>query len=108
VIRLHLDENVHISIAEALIARGYDVTTAASTELRESSDEEHLVFALREGRVIFTHDQDFLRLHASGVEHAGIAFCRQNDRTIGEIIRLLSLLAECVTADEIRGRVEYL
>jgi hypothetical protein len=29
------------------------------------------------GRVVFTQDKDFLRLHAGSVEHCGIAFCYQ-------------------------------
>lgn len=41
-----------------------------------ASDEEHLAFALAEGRVIFTLDADFLRLAAAGHEHAGIAYAR--------------------------------
>ncbi len=32
-----------------------------------ASDEEHLAFALAEGRVIFTQDADFLRLAAEGM-----------------------------------------
>ncbi|MGC1274634.1 MAG: DUF5615 family PIN-like protein [Planctomycetaceae bacterium] len=107
-IRFHLDENVDIAVAEALAERGYDVTTAVSAGLRGADDEEHLAFALREERVLFTHDPDFLRLHAGGAEHAGIAFCRQKDRTVGAMIRLLSLAAECLSPEEMQSRVEYL
>ena len=38
---------------------------------------------LSEGRVLVTHDADFLRYHAEGVEHAGIAYCKKGSRTVG-------------------------
>jgi predicted nuclease of predicted toxin-antitoxin system len=59
--RFHLDEHVSHSIARGLRLRGIDVTTAADANLLTASDEDHLAYALRETRVIFTHDDDFLR-----------------------------------------------
>ena len=43
-----------------------------------ATDEEHLTFALAEGRVIFTQDDDFLRLAAGGKVHAGIVYAPQH------------------------------
>jgi hypothetical protein len=40
--------------------------------MRGAPDEEHLKRAHNERRVIFTQDDDFLRLHAAGMDHAGI------------------------------------
>lgn len=54
-----------------------------------ATDEEQIVFALSQNRVIFTHDADFLRLHQQGVEHSGIVYVRQGKRLIGEIMRSL-------------------
>lgn len=72
-----------------------------------ASDEEHLAFAGQQGRVIFTQDVDFLRLHSSGVEHAGIIYARQRT-TIGEAIRGPVLVHEVLTSDEMKGHLEYL
>ena len=72
-----------------------------------ASDEEHLQRALAEGRVIFTQDDDFLRLHASGLEHAGIAYIPQN-ASIATVIRGLMLIYQVLDAEEMRGHVEYL
>jgi len=55
-----------------------------------------------------THDSDFLRLHAHGVAHAGIAYCPQESLTIGEMLRGLALIHDLLTPEEIAGRVEYL
>jgi predicted nuclease of predicted toxin-antitoxin system len=76
-IRFHLDEHVHPAIAVGLQARGVDVTTAQNAGLGGASDREQVAQALIEGRTIVTHDRDYLRLHAEGVDHAGIAYCHQ-------------------------------
>lgn len=107
-IRFHLDENVNPVIALALRRYGIDVTTTVEANLRSSSDERQLAYALQENRVIVTHDDDFLRLTAVTINHPGIAYCHKEARTIGEIISALRLIYEVLTPDEIQGRVEYL
>lgn len=107
-IRFRLDENIDGAIARALRDRGIDATTAGQAGLLSASDEEHLAFALAEHRVLVTHDADFLRLHASGMAHAGIAFCHAEARTIGQIVRSLVLIHECLTEAEMEGRVRWL
>lgn len=104
----HLDEHVDPAIAEALRRRGIDVTTTADAELLSASDEEHVVYALNEQRVIFTNDRDFLRLHADGVKHYGIVYCPPQSRTIGEVFRHLALMHDCLEDTEMIGEVEYL
>jgi len=67
-----------------------------------------LAFALKEERVTFTQDADMLRLDARAVQHAGIAFCRQNSRSIGEVVRHLALMDACLGPEEMANRVEFL
>ena len=73
-----------------------------------ASDEEHLEYATRESRVTFTEDADFLRLSAVRRPHAGIAYCHQQSRSIGEIIRGLVMIWETLDPEEMRSRVEFL
>ncbi len=61
-----------------------------------------------EGRVIVTHDADFLRMDAAGAIHAGIVYLRPEKRPVGEMIRLLVLVWELLGPGEMRGHVEYL
>ena len=82
-LRLHLDENVDHAVAQGLRLRGMDVTTTTDANLIGATDDQQLSFALRENRVIFTQDQDFLRHHQAGSEHAGIVYSRQGDRSDG-------------------------
>ncbi len=51
----------------------------------------HVERARVENRVIFTQDDDFLRLHAAGIDHAGIVYTPQGT-SIGDIIRGLMLI----------------
>ena len=107
-IRFHLDEHVDPAIAAGLRQRGIDVTTTAEVGLEGAADEVHISFALREGRVLFTNDSDFLRLHSLEVQHAGIVYCHPGSRSMGDTIRWLALMDECLKPEEMVGRIEFL
>src|SRR4051794_27044569 len=106
-IRFHLDEHMADLVAAALRKYGFDVTTPGDVDLLSKDDAGHLPFAFSEGRVMVTHDDDFLRLDAAGVEHAGIAFCHTNKYMPSELLSMLRLRGECFTEEEMRGRVDY-
>ncbi len=55
-----------------------------------------------------SHDSDFLRLAAAGVEHAGIAYCHQRNRTIGQIVVALARLWRARAAEDMHGQIVYL
>ncbi len=107
-LRFHLDENCPHAIAEGLRRRGIEVTTTPEAALLSASDQEQTAFALSEERVIFTQDQDFLRINASGVPHAGIVYCRQGKRRIGGIIQGLIEIWEIMEPEEMRNWLLYL
>ena len=107
-VRFHLDENVDHAIAHGFRLRGLDVTTATDANLIAASDPEHIAFALAENRVIFTQDQDFLRHHSTGDEHAGIVYSQQGVRSIGEIVRSLHFLSDCLEPQDMRGQLEFI
>ena len=52
-------------------------------------------------------DEDFLALHNTSPEHAGIAYAPQQT-SIGEMVRGLLLIHDVLTPEEMRGRVEYI
>ncbi len=107
-IRFHLDENVDLVIATALRRYDIDVTTSVDVGILASQDNIQLEYALRENRVIVTHDADFLRMASQGHDHAGIAYCRLSARSIGEIVRALRLIFEVMSPEEMWGRLEYI
>ena len=106
-IRFYTDEHVSKAVIRGLRQRGVDVLTVPETGLLGATDEEHLERARAEGRVVFTQDEDFLRLHAAGLEHAGIAYASQGS-SVGEIVRGLMLIHQVLEPDDMTGHIEYL
>jgi hypothetical protein len=107
-IRFHLDEHMATAVAEGLQRRGIDVTRSPEAGLLGASDDTQLSFAASENRVLVTRDPDFLDLHQRGVAHAGIAFSSHPSRLIGELVRSLVMLWECMSPEEMRNHVEFL
>lgn len=106
-IRFYTDEHVAKAVVRGLRQRGVDVLTVSEAGMLGASDQEHLAQAREEGRVIFTQDDDFLRLHAAGADHAGIVYAPQQ-MSIGEIIYGLMLIYQVLDAEDMEGQVEYL
>jgi Domain of unknown function (DUF5615) len=106
-IRFYADEHIAKAVARGLRRRGVDVLTAQEADLLEASDEEHLARARSESRVIVTQDADFLRFHAAGADHPGIAYAPQGT-PIGSIIRGLMLICQILEPDDMVGQLEYL
>lgn len=84
-IRFHLDEQVDPDVARALRRYGIDVTTTVEAGLRTQNDTAQLVFVRQQGRVLVTHDADFLRFASRSSDHAGIAYCHKTARSVGDI-----------------------
>ena len=70
-IKFHLDEQVKSVIARELCRRGIDVTTTVEARLRTKTDEEQLQFVCQEKRVLFTQDDDFLKIASLTDNHPG-------------------------------------
>lgn len=106
-VRYYLDEHVAEAVATGLRNRGIDVLTLSEAEMLGASDREHLAYAYEEGRVLVTYDDDFLRLADQIQEHAGVVFAPQG-RSIGELVRGLTVIAEEMDAEEMEEHVEFL
>ena len=106
--KFHTDENVANSVAQGLRIRGFDVTTTKDAGLLSASDEEQLAFALRESRVMVSHDADMLRLAHAGAPHAGVAYCHREKYKVGQIISRLLALAARIPPEQMKNRIEFL
>ena len=104
----HLDEHMDHAIARALCSRGIDCTTTSDAALLGASDESHIEFGLQEQRVIITNDPDFLALARHGMHHRGIAYFKRGSRSVGDVIRYLCLMNDCLTPADMLNRVEFL
>ena len=107
-IQFHLDEQVSNAIAEGLRRRGINVTTTPESKMKGASDEEQLAFSRENNRVIFTQDDDFLKLHDQELSHSGIIYCHIGARSIGQIIRGLVLIWEVLTPEDMKDHLEFI
>ena len=105
-IKFYMDEHVPKAVTKGLQRRGVDVLTVRERGTFAASDEEHLTLAAEIGRVLFTQDADFLRLHAGGVPHAGIVYAHQQTE-IGVIIRGLMLVYQVLEPQDMHNHVEF-
>ncbi|MGR3318936.1 MAG: DUF5615 family PIN-like protein [Candidatus Anammoxibacter sp.] len=94
-------------VTQGLCRRGVDVLTAQEANMLGASDYDHIVFAKKNKRVIFTQDVDFIRLHKINISHRGIIYAPQQI-TVGRAVRGLMMICDLVSLDEMRGRVEFL
>ena len=72
-----------------------------------ADDAAQLAYATSQGRVIFTQDDDFLRLAATDIAHAGIAYMPQGT-PIGMMVRGLMEISWLLDAADMINRVEFL
>jgi uncharacterized protein with PIN domain len=106
-IKVYTDEHVPKAVVQGLRRRGVDVLSTQEAGMLGASDEEQLALATSQDRVIFTQDDDFLRLHAKGMEHSGIVYAPQQT-SIGDMVRGLMLICQVLDADEMENHVEFL
>ena len=71
-------------------------------------DINHLQNATELGRVLCTHDTDFLHLASSGFQHSGIVFGQQDIHYIGAWVNWLTLMHAVYTAAEMSNRIEFM
>lgn len=106
-IRLYADEHIATAVVRGLRQRGVDVITVVDAQARGATDENLLRDAREQGRVMLTQDDDFLRLHAAGRDHAGIVHVNPKAR-VGEIVRGVLLIHQLLDAVDMRRHVEFL
>ena len=100
-IRLYLDEDaLQDALVQALQSSGVDVMTVGDADRLSFSDEEQLIWATQEKRVIYSFNMgDFHQLHSIFLveerSHGGIILAPQQRYSIGEQLRgLLKIIAE--------------
>ena len=74
--RLYLDENLSPQLSAELRRLGHDVTTVLELGNSGDSDAQVLTLATSQSRTVVTINRwDFVRLHRSTANHAGIIVC---------------------------------
>lgn len=107
-VKFYTDEHISNSILKALRKKEIDVLTMHEAGRAGDADSEQLEFARTKQRVIVTNDSDFLILHDSGIDHAGIAFVTSQFIPVGVVAEYLVLIHEVLTMEEMRRHVEFI
>jgi hypothetical protein len=103
-----MDQHVPAAVTQGLRQRGVDVRTTQDAGRCGSPDADQLQFATADARVMVTFDPDYLALHASGLPHAGVAWCPERKYSIGQILNALLLVHAVLDRDDMRNHAEYL
>ncbi|MBW4499716.1 MAG: DUF5615 family PIN-like protein [Scytonema hyalinum WJT4-NPBG1] len=97
--RLYADEQFSRKVSELLRTMGHSVLTVqeAGNANQGIPDEEVLAFAVSDNRAVITlNRQDFIRLHRSNSEYAGIIVCTNDtDRS-----RMATRINEAMSNDK--------
>lgn len=113
-IRFYFDEHLPDIAADALRADGADVLTIDEAGRAGLPDPDQLRFAAADGRIVVTHDDDYLGhaadFQATGEEFAGVAYCHQLKYrgNVRGLIQALRLVYGAMTAAELRNDIVYL
>lgn len=109
--KLHLDADASSkALQQALLDRGQDVTRTPNEWMSaDASDEQQLLGASGQGRVIFTYNiRDFQVLARRYNHHAGILLAAQRSFSLHELIELLDKSLSTTTASEWVGQIRWL
>jgi predicted nuclease of predicted toxin-antitoxin system len=105
-----LDENVASAVANGLRRVVVEAVTLVEIGRLGLPDPDQLQWAFEQGRVVVTHDEDYVSLAYSRAVHAGVGYCHQEKyrgRPGALIRRILQLHAE-TEAEEWANRVVFL
>jgi hypothetical protein len=113
-IRLYLDEDaLQDALVQALQSSGIDVITVADADRLSFSDENQLIWAGAQARVIYSFNMgDFHQLHsvflAEARSHSGIILAPQQRYSIREQLRGLSKLIAEKSAEDMVNQLVFL
>jgi len=113
-IRLYMDEDsTGRSLMLAMQNRGVDVITTLSVNRLRYSDEEQLIWARSQGRILYSSNiQDFYLLHTDFLTqeqpHSGMILVQQQRYSIGELMRGILRLVAAKSAEEMENQVKSL
>jgi hypothetical protein len=109
---LYMDVHVPRPITKGLRLRGVDVLTAQEDGMDMADDARLLDRAGELGRVLFTHDVDFLqeaeRRIRAGTFFAGVVFAHQLNAPVGRCVDDLELIATAMEPEDTANRIEYI
>jgi len=104
--RLFCDQNIMRETVGFLRQLGHDVVSTREVDLQDAVDSEILAFAVREERILLTHNSDFgdLRLFPPGT-HSGIIRLRIKDQTADSLHPVLERSLDRLKDKQLDGKL---
>ena len=113
-IHLYMDEDSgDTALVLSLRNSGLDVLAVQEANREGYPDEEQLIWATEQGRVLYSSNiRDFYRLHTAflleGLEHAGIILVQQQRYSIGSLMHAILRLIAHQSAEEMVNQVVFI
>ncbi|RLT42589.1 MAG: hypothetical protein DWI57_05460 [Chloroflexi bacterium] len=93
-VKFLIDESTGQAVVNHLRALGYDVAAVAEL-MPQAPDEEVIVYAHRERRVLISNDRDFgERVYRDGHPHAGVLLLRLADEHASVKMRVVAAILQ--------------
>ena len=110
-IRLFLDEDVDVLLAELLRSRGFYAETTQDAQRKGATDRSQIEYCTRQNLTLFTHNRvDFenlaTELFERGIAHPGLIIAHRKP-VHAMLPRLLDILND-VSSDEISNQIRYI
>ncbi|MCP4428647.1 MAG: hypothetical protein GY803_29525 [Chloroflexi bacterium] len=111
-LKIYTNESVPVAVAAGLKRRGIDAVSARDSGNLGLSDPDQLEYANNENAVIFSHDDDFLRLAhqwiLEGRKHSGAIYVHQEKLSLGECVKRLEEIALLFEREDFFDHIEFL
>lgn len=104
----YLDEMMPRTLAEEVIARGYQVVMAIDVEMEGKDDSDHLRYASQHNLILVTRDKPFAGRTMKDINHSGLICWTGAQQDVGGMVRALVEFAGKYEPDEVKGRVFWL
>jgi hypothetical protein len=106
--RYVVDEHISDAVVQGLRRAGINVLKFHDAGRRGLDDAQQMAWAFVEGRVIITHDDDYIVLARRDVRCAGIAYCDQHKYDTRGVLRELRRWHAELSAEDWVNRVVFL
>lgn len=107
-----MDHPVSYAITIGLRLRNIDVVTAHEDQSHEIPDEQLLLRAIELNRVLFSQDQNLLKItfqfYQTHIDFYGLIYSEQLNISVGQCVNDLEIIASLGSPEEMRIRVIYL
>lgn len=119
-LKFYTDTHIAKAVTVQLREKGIDIVRCEEVGMAEATDLAHLEYATEQGRILISHDSDFLALHSEwqsqNREHTGIVRASpeiQHKNQVGKIVSAIMEFQELVeleaaSIDDFYNQIQFI